>query len=120
MAQSVQHAASTGLVTSLLVKASLNGAPVNLLNFNVTGIAGGAAGFAVAYNSATVPATGALTGAQVLDYCYFDTTARGCSLSRSPTSIPFTQGVVILITSAASPYTYTTGTLTGAIEADFN
>lgn len=109
------HASTTALGTSLLVK-TIAGA---LLGFNCTGIAGAAAGFCVAYNSATVPSTGALTGAQVLDFCYFDTTARGCSLSRLPMAASYSNGIVILITSAASPYTYTTGTDTGAISADF-
>lgn len=110
------HVASTGLVTSLLVESN----PSHVLaGFNCTGIAGGSAGFCVAYNSATVPSTGALTGSLVLDFCYFDTTARGCSLSRIPGTVEYSGGIVILLTSAASPYTYMTGTDTGAISADF-
>lgn len=110
------HASVTALGTSLLVKASAG----NLYAFNCTSITGGAAGFCVAYNAIAVPSTGALTGALVLDYCFFDTTARGCSLSRIPNSILYNVGVVILVTSAATPFTYTTGTDTAAITADFN
>lgn len=110
------HAATTALGTSLVVK-NYAGA---LAGFNCSSITGGAAGFCVAYNASSVPSTGALTGTQVLDFCYFDTTARGCSLSRIPLAASYSTGIVILMTSASSPYTYTTGTDTGAISADYN
>jgi hypothetical protein len=107
----------TGLLAPPLssVKASAG----NLYNFNCTAISGAAAGFCVAYNGAATPGTGALTAANVLDFCFMDTTARGCSLTRIPMYINYSAGIQILITSAATPYTYTTGVLTGAIEADF-
>jgi hypothetical protein len=60
-----------------------------------------------------------LTGTLVLDFCYFDTTARGCSLSRIPLAANYSAGITILLTSAVTPYTYTTGTDTGAISADY-
>jgi hypothetical protein len=109
------HAATTALGTSLVAKAT----PGSLLGFNCTGIAGGAAGFCIAYNGTAAPGTGALTGSLVLDWCYFDTSARGCSLSRIPMAAFYSAGIVILMTSATTPYTYTTGTDTGAISADF-
>jgi hypothetical protein len=109
------HASTTALGTSLVAKASAG----NLGAYNCTGITGGSAGYCIVYNGTTAPSTGALTGANVLDFCYFDASARGCSLTRLPTSIAFSTGIVVLITSAASPYTYTTGTDTGAIEADY-
>jgi hypothetical protein len=108
------HASTTALGTSLVVK-TYGGA---LLGFNCTAITGGSAGFCVAYNAAAVP-TGSLVAAQVLDSCYFDTTARGCSLSRLPMAASYSNGIVILMTSASTPYTYTTGTDTGFISADF-
>jgi hypothetical protein len=111
----VSHAASSGLVNNLSVKASSG----NLYGFNCTGIAGAAAGFCVAYAGATTPGTGALTAANVLDYCYFDTTARGCSLTHAPNSVAYSGGIQILVTSAASPFTYTTGTDTAAVSADY-
>lgn len=111
----VTHAISTALANNLTVKA-VSG---NLLGYNCTAITGGAAGYCVAYNSATVPATGALVGSNVLDYCYFDITPRGCSLSRVPVSALYPAGIQILVTTAASPYTYTTGTDTAAISADY-
>lgn len=111
----VLHASTTSLATALSAKTSSG----SLLGFNCTSITGGAAGFCVAYNSASTPGTGALTGANVLDFCYFDTTARGCSLGRAPSQIAYSAGIQILVTSAASPYTYTTGTDTAAVSADY-
>lgn len=111
----VSHASTTALANNLNVKASSG----FLVGFNCSGIAGGAAGFCVVYNGASTPATGALTGANVLDFCQFDTTARGCSLGRAPTQVAYSAGIQILVTSAATPYTYTTGTDTAAISADF-
>jgi len=108
------HANTASLGTSLVVKA----APGNLAAFNCAGITGGVAGFCVAYNATAAPSTGALTGSLVLDACYFDTTAKGCSLSHLPKSIAASLGITILVTSAASPLNYTTGTDTAYIEAD--
>jgi hypothetical protein len=110
--QASQHAASASLVTSLVAKA----APGSLVGFNCTGIAGGSAGFCVAVNATSAPSTGAVVP---LDWCYFDTTARGCSLNHLPGAVNYTTGIVILMTSATTPYTYTTGTDTGAISADY-
>jgi hypothetical protein len=109
------HASTTALGTSLVAKASAG----NLYAYNCTGIAGGSAGYCIAYNGSSAPSTGALTGANVLDFCYYDTTARGCSLSRIPLAANYSTGIVILVSSATSPYTYTTGVNTAAISADF-
>jgi len=111
------HASNSSLGTSLLVDANPD---ARLAGFNCSSITGGAAGYCVAYNSASVPSTGALTGAQVLDWCYFDATPRGCSLSRVPGNVKYSNGIIILLTTAASPFTYTTGTDTGSISADYN
>lgn len=111
------HASTAALGTSLLVKASAG----NLFGYYCNAIAGAATGYCIAYNSATVPAANsALTGSLVLDNCYLDGTAAGCSLSRIPASIAYSAGIVILISSAVTPFTYTTGTDTGFIAADFN
>jgi hypothetical protein len=91
----------------------------NLYGFNCTAVAGGAAGYCIAYNGTSAPGTGALTAANVLDFCFFDTTARGCTLSRIPMYVNYSAGIQILISSAATPYTYTTGTDTAAITVDF-
>jgi hypothetical protein len=109
------HASTTALGTSLVAKNTAG----SLAGYNCTGVTGGAAGYCIAYNGSSAPGTGALTGANVLDFCYFDTTARGCSLSRIPSVVAYSAGIVILVSSAASPYTYTTGTDTAAISADY-
>jgi hypothetical protein len=112
----VQHKHVSSLGTSLAVK----DLPGTVAGFNCTAIAGGAAGYCVAYDATAVPSTGALTGALVLDACYFDTTARGCALAHLPNGVLTTKGIVILLTSATTPFTYMTGTDTGYISADYN
>ncbi len=109
------HAHSSSLGTSLIAKASAG----TLSGFYCNAITGGAVGYCIAYNSTTVPGTGALTGANVLDTCYLDGTPGGCSLSRIPTYISASTGIVILLSSAATPLTYTTGTDTGFLAADY-
>ena len=112
----MSHASTTALANNLSVKASAG----SLSAYNCTGIAGGSAGYCIAYNGSSTPGTGALTGANVLDFCYFDTTPRGCSLSHiAPGAVPYSTGIQILVSSAASPFTYTTGTDTAAISADY-
>lgn len=114
-ADALSHASTTALGTSLVAKASAG----NLYGFNCSAITGGSAGFCIAYNGSSPPGTGALTGANVLDFCFFSSTAQGCSLSRIPMAVNYGTGIVILISTAATPYTYTTGTATGAITADY-
>lgn len=111
----ILHPVSAGIVSSFIAKASAGA----LYGYNCTAITGGAAGFCVAYNSATAPvANGPLTAAAVLDFCYFDTTARGCSLSHVGLSPTYSNGMVIIITTATSPYTTITSVATGAISVD--
>lgn len=113
--QALSHVSgASASLTSLVAKASAG----NLYAYNCTAVAGATAGFCVAYNGTTAPSTGALTAANVLDFCYFGATAAGCSLSRIPMGVNYSTGIVILVTSAATPYTYTTGTDTAAITAD--
>jgi len=109
------HSSVTALGTSLLAKPSAG----QLFGFYCAAITGGAAGYCVAYNSSAVPGTGALTGANVLDICFFAAGPAGCSLSRIPNSATYSAGIVILVTSAATPFTYTTGVDTAFISADF-
>ena len=110
----LNHVASTTLVSSQVVKTTSG----NLGGFNCTAITGGAAGFCVAIAANSAPTNGATI--TPLDFCWFDTTARGCSLSRIPSTIAYSNGITILITSAATPYTFTSGTDTAAVSADFN
>lgn len=90
----------------------------NLYGFYCGNIVGSASGYCVAIDSATVPSNGATI--VPLDFCYFDTTPRGCSLAREPGPPRYytTGTIIILVTSASSPLTYTTGTDTGILSAD--
>lgn len=108
------QATTAALAASLAVKAT----PGNLYGFYCNAITGGASGYCVAYNATAAPGTGALTGASVLDVCYFNGAA-GCSLNRIPMPRNYSTGIVILVTSAATPFTYTTGVDTAYISADF-
>jgi hypothetical protein len=111
------HANSLSLGTSLVVETK----PQHVLAyFNCTGVVGGAAGWCIAYNGVAAPNTGSLTGALVLDACYFDTSGAGCLINYSPGGIEFSLGITILVTSASSPFTYTTGTDTAFISANYN
>lgn len=100
-------------VTSLSAKASAG----NLYSWKCDAIAGSVAGYCIVYNSSSTPGTGALTAANVVDWCYFSTPA-GCSGNYNPGPVAnYSAGIQVLISSASTPFTYTTGTLTGAINA---
>lgn len=105
------HPVTTALGASLVAKASAG----NLYGFNCKGITGGATGYCVAVNASSVPATGALT--DVLDACSFGANQDGCSFSRIPMSVNYSNGIVVLITIASSPLIYTAGA-TGFITVD--
>lgn len=112
----VSHVSSASLVSSQVIK----GAAGDLLGFICTSITGNAAGYCIAYNNATAPAPGALTAAKVLDTCAFQANSpNGCAFSRIPAEIAYSAGITILVTTATDPLTYTTGTATAFITADF-
>lgn len=104
---------ATGAITSLVLKASATSSPGGLVWAHAEN-ATATAGYCIIYNAASAPSTGPLTAASVLDfqaipasgYCDFD-------LSTHP--INASTGVVVLLSSAATPYTYTTGAITGSI-----
>jgi hypothetical protein len=104
---------STAMEASHICKASAG----NLYGFYCN-VVGGAAGWCIAYNSTTVPGS-SLTGAQVLDSCQFAAGAMGCSLDRIPFPRQYGTGIVILVSTAANPFTFTTGTDTAYISADY-
>lgn len=71
-------------------------------------------GYMTIYNAASAPASGALTAANVLAFCYLP--ANGwADINRERLPIPGTSGIVVLLSSAADPFTYTTGLITGSI-----
>ena len=91
-----------------------------LRGFYCNFITGNIGGACIAYNSTTVPTPGALNAALVLDGCAFDTTAGGCSLSRLPAGINASNGIVILVSTAASPFTWTqSSNVTAFIGVDY-
>jgi hypothetical protein len=115
-ATTITNATSTALETARPAKASAG----NLYGFYCTAITGAAAGFCIAYNANATPGTGALTGSLVLDSCAFDTTNKGCSLSRLPgPPRNYSAGIVVLCSSAVTPFTYTTGVDTCYISVDY-
>jgi hypothetical protein len=109
----VSHAATSALAATLVAKAAAG----NLYGFYCNAITGVASGQCIAYNSATAPATGALTGTLVLDSCAFISSA-GCSLTHAPNSVVFGTGIVVIISAANNPFTYTAGA-TGFIGVDY-
>lgn len=109
------HAATSAVTNNLIIKASSG----ILFGFNCTAISGGTAGFCIAYNATTPGAPGALIGTQVLDSCFFDTTARGCSLSHLDHAVSYSNGIIIIMTTASTPFTWTSGSANGFISADY-
>lgn len=106
------HGVTGALAASLVLKASAG----NLYSYNCTAIAGGVAGYCVAVNLTAAPGAGAITP---LDFCYFPAGAAGCSLGHAPLPIAYSTGITVLVSSATSPYIYTTGVLTAAISGDY-
>ena len=105
------HAATSALAASFVLKASAG----NLYSVNATSITGGATGFLVVVDATSAPANGAITP---LDFCAIVSVV-GCSLSHGTIPIRYSTGIVALITTAASPYTYTSGVNTAAISGDY-
>lgn len=74
------------------------------------------AGWLIIVNQTTVPTTGALTG--VVDFCYLPANGQ-CGINSKPgPPTAYSTGLVALISSAASPLTYTTGTVTAVIHGE--
>jgi hypothetical protein len=107
------HAATTALASSLVIKASAG----NLYSVNATAITGGSAGYLVVVNAAAAPSNG--SAITPLDFCYFPAGAAGCSLSHGSIPINYSIGIVALITTATSPFTFTSGADTAAISGDY-
>lgn len=105
----VDHPVTAALSASLVAKASAG----NLYGFNCKGVTGSSPGFCVAISANASPSNGASIAP--LDVCYFSG-ADGCALARN---IPdaYGAGIVVLVTVAASPFTFTTGA-TAFISAD--
>jgi hypothetical protein len=99
------------------VKTSGNG---NIYNWGCDSITGGAAGHCVVIDSAagSAPTTGSTI--TPLDICDFSATQTSCQKLHQGLGVHANNGIEILVTSNASPYIFTSGTLTGAPWADFH
>lgn len=97
--------------TSLVLKASPSTVGVQSFHAETTG---SAAGFCVLYNGTAAPGTGALTAANVLAFQSFPSNG-WCDWTATSNAITASIGAVVLVTSAATPFTYTTGVVTAAI-----
>lgn len=99
-------------ITSLVLKASATSSTGGVQYFHAEN-ATTTGGYCVLYNGAAAPGTGALTAANVLAFQLLPASGY-CDLRSNP-PIAASTGAVVLLTSASTPYTYTTGTITGGI-----
>lgn len=104
---------TTSLAATLVVKA----APGTLYSVYATNLTGGTSGYLVLYNATAAPTPGALTGALVLDCVPFNSLGEAIVSYQGYPAKTFDKGIVALVTSATTCYTYTTGVLTAYISA---
>lgn len=116
-ATALNHSKSAALESSRVASV----VAANLYSYSCTAITGtitAGSSYSVAYNANAAPSAGALTASLVLDVCTISASS-GCSLGHLPNGVNYGAGIVILLTSAATPFTYTTGTNTGFLSADY-
>ena len=105
---------STGTVTSLVLKASPTSSTGGVKYFHAeNGTA--TSGYCILYNSTTAPSTGALTPGSVLAFQLLPASGYCDWGARDVPPIAASTGAVVLLSSAATPFSYTTGTITGSI-----
>jgi len=104
---------TTGAVTSLVLKASPTSSPGGVSYFHAEN-ATTTNGYCILYNGTTAPSTGALTAANVLAFQLLPASG-WCDVDRSALPIAASTGAVVLLSSATTPFTYTTGVITGSI-----
>jgi hypothetical protein len=105
-------ASASGAVNSLVLKASPAVSPGGVYFAHAENLTA-TAGWMILYNGTAAPGTGALTAANVL--AFQSLPANGwADINRLP-PIAASVGAVVLISSAANPFTYTTGVITAAI-----
>lgn len=99
--------------TQLVLKASPTTATGGVKYFHAEN-ATTTGGYCILYNAVAAPAPGALTAGLVLDFQLLPASGY-CDVPESPPVLA-SVGAVVLITSAATPFTYTTGVITAAIK----
>jgi hypothetical protein len=101
---------SAGAVDHLVAKAAPGTAmKIAATNFSST------AGFLVGYNAISNPSDGALTAALVIDCVALPASGTAVIDNQPGPGTNYTAGIVVVLTSAASCYTKTTGTVAGFI-----
>jgi hypothetical protein len=100
-------------VTSLVLKASATISTGGVKYFHAEN-ATSTAGYCILYNGTTAPSTGALTAANVLAFQRLPASTY-CDWNATNIPIAASTGAVVLVSSAVTPFTYTTGTITAAI-----
>lgn len=102
-------------VTSTAAEAGhvIKAAPGNLYSVYATNITS-TAGFLIVVNATTVPGAGALTGSTVLD-CVALPASGTASINYGMPPKVYSVGIVALVSSASTCFTYTTGTITAFI-----
>lgn len=107
---------SAGPVATLVVKTA-PGSQLSVYATNTTSTAG----FLVGYNAVAAPADGSLNAALVLECVPLQATPGFASINDQPgPPTNYTVGITYILTSGASCYTKTTGSLVGFIKAKFN
>ena len=118
VAPSITPAAPTvgasNAITSLVLKGSPTASPGGVQYFHAEN-ATTTSGYCVLYNATSAPGAGALTAANVLWFQSLPANGSCDFTAAGVPPIPAGTGAVVLITSASTPYTYTTGVITAAI-----
>jgi hypothetical protein len=104
---------ASGSVTSLVLDASPTTATGGVQYFHAENTTA-TGGYCILYNGTTAPGTGALTAANVLAFQLLPASGY-CDWTATNAPIAASAGAVVLISSAATPFTYTTGVITASV-----
>jgi hypothetical protein len=103
---------SAGAVDHLVAKA----VPGTAIKVEVTNLTS-TAGFLIGYNAISNPSDGSLTAALVIDCVTLPASGTAVIDNQPGPGTNYTVGITYILTSAATCYTKTTGTVTGFISA---
>lgn len=113
IAPSAPIVSASSSVTSLVLKSSATTASGGVQYFHAEN-ATATGGYCILYNGTAAPSTGALTAANVLAFQILPASGY-CDWAAANVPIAASTGAVVLVSSAATPFTYTTGTVTASI-----
>ena len=105
---------ASGSVTSLVLKASATSSTGGVQYYHAEN-ATATGGYCILYNGTTAPSTGALTAANVLGFQLLPASGYCDWHANMQPPIAASTGAVLLVSSGATPFTYTTGTITASI-----